>query len=115
MLESLERVSGSTLTPPTARQLQITDLVECCHEAGVVVEGRHDQGVVLLMDVQGRLDVNFGVLEETHTMNKASSSYCLQAAHEPNTLEEVWYLLLSRHVKVNQFKSLMEVRNWSVR
>lgn len=53
------------------------------------------------MDVQGRLDVNFGVLEETHTMNKASSAYCLQAAHEPNTLEEVWYLYLSRHVKVN--------------
>ncbi len=44
---------------------QITDLVECCHKAGVVVEGRHDQGVVLLMDVQGGLNVHFGVLEET--------------------------------------------------
>lgn len=44
---------------------RITDLVECRHEAGVVVEGRHDQGVVLLMDVQSGLDVHFRVLEET--------------------------------------------------
>ena len=41
------------------------------------------------MDVQGRLDVNFRVLEETHTMSFVQR------------LEEVWYLLLSRHVKVH--------------
>lgn len=44
-------------------QSVVTDLVECGHEAGVVVEGRHDQSVVLLMDVQGGLHVHFGVLE----------------------------------------------------
>lgn len=44
-----------------------TDLVQSRHEAGVVVEGRHDQSVVLLVDVQGGLHVHFGVLEETLT------------------------------------------------
>lgn len=39
-----------------------TDLIKSSHEAGVVVEGRHDQRVVLLVDVQGRLHVHLRVL-----------------------------------------------------
>lgn len=42
----------------------MTDLVQCCHKAGIVVEGRHDQGVVLLVDIQGGLNVHFRVLEK---------------------------------------------------
>lgn len=58
-------------------QSVVTDLVECGHEAGVVVEGRHDQSVVLLMDVQGGLHVHFGVLEtnaHTHTRTQDRKS-----------------------------------------
>lgn len=40
-----------------------TDLVKGSHKTGIIVKGRHDQSVVLLMDVQGRLHVHFGVLE----------------------------------------------------
>lgn len=56
-------------------QSVVTDLVECGHEAGVVVEGRHDQSVVLLMDVQGGLHVHFGVLE-THTRTHTQVRAC---------------------------------------
>lgn len=47
------------------RRFESADLVECCDKAGVVVEGGHDQSVVLLVDIEGRLHVHFGVLEET--------------------------------------------------
>lgn len=42
----------------------MSNLIQRGNEAGVVVEGRHDQGVVLLVDVQGGLDVDFGVLKQ---------------------------------------------------
>lgn len=41
----------------------LTYLVQRSHKAGVIVESGHDQGVVLLVDVQGGLDVHLGVLE----------------------------------------------------
>jgi len=41
----------------------VTHLVERGDKAGVVVEGGHDQGVVLLVDVQGGLHVHLGVLD----------------------------------------------------
>ena len=62
---------GASLTGPPALQpvegkgAPGPHLVQRRHEARVVVEGRHDQGVVLLMHVQDGLDVHLGVLKET--------------------------------------------------
>lgn len=55
--------SGTLLGLQPPAPAGVTHLVESSHEAGVVVEGRHDQGVVLLVHVQGGLHVHLGVLQ----------------------------------------------------
>ena len=51
-----------TPSPQGRKQRRRPYLIERGHKAGVVVEGRHDEGVILLMDVQRGLNVHLGVL-----------------------------------------------------